>query len=57
MMFGSIGNSGSYTIAFFEDGEKKFTKEWEVDPNLTIYSEQVKGEDGHYQFTHRKRTN
>ena len=54
-MFGSIGNSGSYTIAFFEDGREKFTKEWEVDPNLTIYSEQVRGEDGHYQFTHRKR--
>lgn len=53
--FGSIGKSGSYTIAFFEEGEENFTKEWQVDPNLTIYSEQVKGEDGHYQFTHRKR--
>ena len=57
VMFGSIGNSGSYTIAFFEPGADKFEKEWQVDPNLTIYSEQVKGEDGHYHFTHGGREN
>lgn len=52
-MFASKGNSGSYTVAFFENGEDKFVKEWEVDPELNIYSEQVRGEDGHYNFTHR----
>ncbi len=49
------GNAGSYTVAFFENGEAKFVKEWEVDPELNIYSEQVRSEDGHYHFTHRMR--
>ena len=51
----SKGSSGNYTVTFFENNEDKCAKEWEVDPKLNIYSEQVRGEDGHYHFTHNMR--
>jgi len=44
---------GSYTVRFYDTGDERCVKEWEVDPNLSIYSEQVLGEDGHWRFTHR----
>ena len=52
IMFISRKTDGSYTVTFYENDEDKFIKEWEVDPELNIYSEQVQGEDGHYHFTH-----
>jgi hypothetical protein len=48
----SRNNAGKYTVRL-EDEKGTMTREWEVDPNLYIYSEQVRGEDGHYHFTHR----
>lgn len=43
---------GGYTVRFFEKNEDKPIKEWEVDPQRNIYSEQVRAEDGRYHFTH-----
>ena len=57
IIFVSKGNNGGYNVAFFENNEDKFVKEWEIDPELNIYSEQVRGEDGHYHFTHNMREN
>ncbi|HUT30062.1 MAG TPA: hypothetical protein VMX13_09745 [Sedimentisphaerales bacterium] len=48
-------SEGGYTVRFFENNEDKVVKEWEVDPEHNIYSEQVRGEDGHYHFTHNMR--
>ncbi len=45
-------NDGSYIARFYDFGDY-CVKEWEVDPNLSIYSEQVRGEDGHWRFTHK----
>ena len=44
---------GSYLVNFYDIGDDRCVKEWEVDPSLSIYSEQVRGEDGHWRFTHR----
>jgi hypothetical protein len=55
IMFISKGYSESYTVSFFEDNEDKMTKEWEINPELKIYSEQVRDEDGNYHFTHNMR--
>jgi hypothetical protein len=51
----SKASNGNYRISFFENNEDKFTKEWQIDPNLNIYSEQVRGTDGHYHFTYNMR--
>ena len=48
-------SEGGYTVRFLENNEDKLVKEWEVDPERNIYSEQVRGEDGHYHFTHNMR--
>ncbi|MEJ2647647.1 MAG: hypothetical protein P8016_04460 [Sedimentisphaerales bacterium] len=55
IMFISKGNNGSYTVSFFEDNKDKFTKEWEINPELIIYSEQVRDTDGNYHFTYNMR--
>jgi hypothetical protein len=57
IMFISRGNNGNYTVSFFENNEDKFEKEWEIDPELNIYSEQVRDENGHYHFTYNMREN
>ncbi len=57
IMFISKRNSGNYRVSFFEGNEDKFTKEWEIDPNLNIYSEQVRDTDGRYHFTYNMREN
>lgn len=49
------GSAGNYTVAFFENNEDEFVKEWEADSELNICSEQVRDEDGRYHFTHRLR--
>ena len=55
IMFVSKGAKGGGEVAFFEDGEDNFSKEWEFDPALKIFSEQVRGENGSYHFTHNLR--
>jgi hypothetical protein len=54
-MFISKNSKGGYRVRFFENDEDRLVKEWEVDPERNIYSEQVRGEDGHYHFTHNMR--
>jgi hypothetical protein len=51
----SKSSEGGCRVRFFEKNEDKLVKEWEVDPERNIYSEQVRGEDGHYHFTHNMR--
>lgn len=57
IIFVSKGNNGGYTVSFFENNEDKFEKEWEINPELNIYSEQVRSEDGSYHFTYNMREN
>ncbi|MBN1974973.1 MAG: hypothetical protein JW787_15135 [Sedimentisphaerales bacterium] len=57
IIFVSRGNNGGYTVSFFENDEDKFVKEWEINPELNIYSEQVRNENGNYHFTYNMREN
>ena len=48
----SRGSAGNYTITFLDNKGGQFAKEWQADSTLSIHSEQVRGEDGSYSFTH-----
>lgn len=54
-IFVSKGANGGGEVAFFEDDIDNFSKEWEFNPSLKIFSEQIRGEDGSYHFTHNLR--
>jgi len=42
----------SYEVIFYGD-DGKMVKEWYTNTNGVVYSEQVRGPDGRYHFTHR----